>query len=119
MPRLVHVSADDIGYTRRRRGKRFQYLDEHGHAVHEQAELDRIQQLRIPPAWKKVWICKNPDGHLQATGIDSRGRKQYLYHEEWSRRSLLKNLTAWPGLRKHFLLFEKNSIPTEQGRLAI
>jgi DNA topoisomerase-1 len=87
MGRLVHVNSDDIGYRRKGRGKGFEYLDHHSKRITNKEELNRIKALRIPPAWKNVWICTNPDGHLQATGIDARGRKQYLYHEEWNKRS--------------------------------
>ncbi|MEP6795801.1 MAG: DNA topoisomerase IB [Saprospiraceae bacterium] len=85
--RLVHVSAESLGYTRKGRGKGFEYFDSEGKKTTDKNEINRIQKLRIPPAWKNVWICQNPDGHIQATGIDARGRKQYIYHEEWNRRS--------------------------------
>ncbi|MEP6646028.1 MAG: DNA topoisomerase IB [Saprospiraceae bacterium] len=87
MPPLVHVSVEDKGYRRKGRGKGFEYFDDDGRKVLGMEDLIRISKLRIPPAWKNVWICANPNGHLQATGMDVRGRKQYLYHEEWNRRS--------------------------------
>ena len=71
---------------RRRRGRGFQYLDERGRPIDAPDTLDRIRQLSIPPAWEDVWICADALGHLQATGIDSAGRKQYLYHERWRQR---------------------------------
>jgi DNA topoisomerase-1 len=63
--------------------KRFRYVDVHGRTVSDRAELQRIKALVIPPAWTDVWICPDPRGHLQATGRDARGRKQYRYHPRW------------------------------------
>src|SRR5207248_3226035 len=65
------------------RQNRFRYVDPHGRTVSDRAELQRIRALAIPPAWIEVWICPNPLGHLQATGRDARGRKQYRYHPRW------------------------------------
>ena len=84
---LVHVAADDYGISRKGFGKGFAYFGPESKKISDKGELVRFKNLRIPPAWKNVWICANPNGHLQATGIDARGRKQYLYHEEWTRRS--------------------------------
>ena len=81
---LTYVSDADPGYSRRRQGKGFTYLDEKGKGL-PQPERARIIDLVIPPAWKEVWICKDPDGHIQVTGRDSEGRKQYIYHPEWER----------------------------------
>lgn len=66
MPRLVHVSANDRGYHRKGRGKGFEYLDDNGKRLIDKTELTRIKTLSIPPAWKIVWVCENPGGHLQA-----------------------------------------------------
>jgi DNA topoisomerase IB len=66
-----------------RRGRGFAYLNESGGRLEDQAVLERLRVLAIPPAWKDVWICPDPLGHLQATGIDAAGRKQYLYHPRW------------------------------------
>jgi len=66
-----------------RRGRGFAYTDANGERVLDVATLARISQLTIPPAWREVWICADPYGHLQATGIDAAGRKQYLYHPAW------------------------------------
>ena len=71
------------GIRRIGRNKRFRYLDPSGRAVTEPETLTRIKSLVIPPAWTDVWICLNPLGHLQATGRDARGRKQYRYHPRW------------------------------------
>lgn len=107
MGRLVHVSGDEAGYQRKGRGKGFIYLDQNGHLITNKDELTRIKSLRIPPAWKNVWICANPDGHLQATGIDARGRKQYLYHEEWNRRSLANKFDHMAGFGRALPVIRK------------
>jgi DNA topoisomerase IB len=83
--RLRRVSADDPGWTRRRHGRGFVYLDEHGERL-AAADVARCRSLAIPPAWQDVWICPVPNGHLQAVGIDDAGRRQYLYHPEWRRK---------------------------------
>ena len=80
---LVYVSDAQPGIRRLRRGKHFSYRDADGQPVTQKAELARIRALAIPPAYEDVWICANPDGHLQATGRDARGRKQYRYHPDW------------------------------------
>lgn len=81
---LVYVSDDMPGIRRRRRGAGFRYLEGKNVAVSDPATLKRIQSLAIPPAWKEVWICPTADGHIQATGRDARGRKQYRYHPQWT-----------------------------------
>jgi DNA topoisomerase IB len=68
---------------RRRAGKGFTYLDEDGERIDDEDVIERIRGLAIPPAWEDVWICSDPDGHIQATGIDAKGRRQYRYHDEW------------------------------------
>jgi DNA topoisomerase-1 len=69
-----------------RRGRGFSFSDYDGTAIEDEETLERIRQLAIPPAWKEVWICPDPFGHIQATGYDEAGRKQYLYHERWQQR---------------------------------
>ncbi|MFC0438323.1 DNA topoisomerase IB [Kutzneria buriramensis] len=69
--------------TRRRRGRGFAYHHDDGSPVTDAATVDRIRALAIPPAWRDVWICPWPNGHIQATGTDDAGRKQYLYHAQW------------------------------------
>jgi DNA topoisomerase-1 len=86
MPRLRRVDCSEEGITRRRRGRGFEYRDAGGERIDDPEVLARIDALGIPPAWEGVWICPFPNGHLQATGSDAAGRKQYLYHEEWRRR---------------------------------
>ncbi|HEY2880630.1 DNA topoisomerase IB [Nocardioides sp.] len=92
MTRLRRSSADDPGWTRRRAGKGFVYLDHGGDRVSVE-EARRAKGLVIPPAWRDVWICPWPNGHLQAVGTDDAGRRQYLYHPEWrARRDAAKHL---------------------------
>jgi DNA topoisomerase IB len=81
--RLRRADTSRPGYTRRRRGKAFSYYDATGAALTDPAELERVKGLVIPPAWKDVWICPDPRGHIQATGTDAAGRRQYRYHEQW------------------------------------
>ena len=80
VPRLRRVDTGSPGYGRRRAGRGFVYLDEDGERITDDEVLTRIRELVIPPAWQDVWICPYPGGHIQATGVDQRGRKQYLYH---------------------------------------
>lgn len=85
MVRLRTVSAKDPGWSRRRAGKGFVYLDQLGVRLAPE-DKERCQLLVIPPAWGEVWICPFPNGHLQAVGTDDAGRRQYLYHPEWRRK---------------------------------
>jgi DNA topoisomerase-1 len=82
MPRLRRTFPDQPGWTRRRSGKGFVYLDEHGNRL-DADQAQRCKDLVIPPAWKDVWITPHPNGHLQAVGTDDAGRRQYLYHPQW------------------------------------
>src|SRR4051794_30918531 len=79
---LRYVSDREPGFARRRRGKGFQYTDADGRSLPRE-QVKRIEALAIPPAWTDVWICRSANGHLQATGRDARGRKQYRYHPRW------------------------------------
>jgi len=80
---LVYVDDARPGWRRERRGEDFAYFDEHGRPIRDEDALARVRRLAIPPAYEQVWICPLPNGHLQATGRDARGRKQYRYHPEW------------------------------------
>jgi DNA topoisomerase-1 len=80
---LRYVHDYQPGIARRTRGKQFYYTDADGKTIDDDDTLARIKSLVIPPAWSDVWICKHPLGHLQATGRDARGRKQYRYHPRW------------------------------------
>src|SRR5919197_1584582 len=80
---LRHVSDSRPGIARKRSGRGFTYLDPEGKTIRDRQELRRIKALAVPPAWTDVWICPDPRGHVQATGRDARGRKQYRYHQRW------------------------------------
>lgn len=104
---LVYSSDAEPGITRVRRCKNFAYRDSQGRWIKDEAQLARIRQLAIPPAYQSVWICAAPNGHLQATGRDARGRKQYRYHATWREERdsdkfdrLLQFAKALPGLRR-------------------
>lgn len=95
------------GISRRRAGGGFAYRDAAGRLVRDEETKARIRQLAIPPAWTAVWICPDPDGHLQATGRDARGRKQYRYHARWRERRgrdkfahMLEFAAALPRIRR-------------------
>ncbi|MBC7795082.1 MAG: DNA topoisomerase IB [Clostridia bacterium] len=104
---LRYVKPGEPGFTRRKRGKVFVLLEGSGKAVTHFDTLARFRHLAIPPAWRNVWICRDEHGHLQATGLDARGRKQYRYHASWAER---RNLTKFhrmlsfaetlPGMRQ-------------------
>ncbi|WP_353951963.1 DNA topoisomerase IB [Knoellia sp. S7-12] len=90
MTRLRTVAPQDRGWTRRRAGKGFTYVDDAGKRL-PQPDVERIRSLAIPPAWQDVWICSVPNGHIQAVGTDDAGRRQYLYHPDWrAKRDALK-----------------------------
>ncbi len=107
MPRLRQVNCSAPGFSRRRRGQGFEYLDEDDRRIAEPETIERIRDLAIPPAWKEVWICPHPRGHLQAVGTDGAGRRQYLYHDSWRHRRdqekfdhMLEFARALPELRR-------------------
>src|SRR5262245_53718220 len=77
---LRYVSDAGPGIRRRKAGEHFRYTGPDGQPIRDEDELRRLRSLRIPPAWKDVWICPIASGHLQATGRDAKGRKQYRYH---------------------------------------
>jgi DNA topoisomerase IB len=80
---LVRVDPSTPGLGRRRCGRGFRFLDIDGERITDPLELARIKALVIPPAWRDVWICPDPDGHIQAVGLDAAGRRQYRYHDDW------------------------------------
>jgi DNA topoisomerase I len=84
--RLRRADCAGPGIKRVRRGRGFSFSDLDGTSIEDEETLERIRQLAIPPAWKDVWICPDPSGHIQATGYDEAGRKQYLYHDRWQQR---------------------------------
>src|ERR1700753_3349407 len=80
---LVYVSDEEPGFRRRKAGKHFVFYDADGKRISDEKVVARIRRLAIPPAYRDVWICRYDNGHLQATGRDARGRKQYRYHAGW------------------------------------
>lgn len=80
---LRYVSDKSSGFFRQKVGKKFKYYDLEGKVIRDKNTLARIEGLVIPPAWDKVWICSKRNGHLQVTGVDDKGRKQYIYHPDW------------------------------------
>lgn len=105
--RLRRSDCSGRGITRRRAGRGFVYLDDDGNRIADEELLERIKGLVIPPAWREVWICPQVNGHIQATGFDEAGRKQYLYHEKWTTRrsaekfdSMLSFASGLAGLRR-------------------
>lgn len=93
---LVYVYCNEAGFTRVRTDSGFVYMDGN-RRLRDSVHLERIRRLVLPPAWEKVWICKRPEGHLQATGIDKAGRKQYRYHPGWVS---IRNQTKFYKLRE-------------------
>lgn len=81
---LIYATDNEPGISRRSKGKRFRYQLPSGRALKDTTTLKRIRALAIPPAWTEVWICPNANVHIQATGRDDRGRKQYRYHAAWA-----------------------------------
>jgi DNA topoisomerase IB len=109
-PRLRRSDCSAAGLRRVRRGRGFTYLDERGQRLRDSEQLLRIKALAIPPAWQEVWICPDPLGHLQATGVDAANRKQYLYHPRWRELRdrqkfdhMISFAKALPRLRKRML----------------
>jgi DNA topoisomerase IB len=92
--RLHRSDSSAAGIHRRRRGRGFSFEDAEGTPITDEGTLERIRDLTIPPAWKDVWICPDPLGHIQATGFDQAGRKQYRYHDRWDRRRAARKYAA-------------------------
>lgn len=84
--RVRRVDVNEPGFGRRGAGRGFSYLDRDGERITDREVIDRIKALAIPPAWRDVWICPDPCGHIQAVGTDDRGRRQYRYHDAWRKR---------------------------------
>ncbi len=105
---LRYVTYGGPGITRKRSGKGFVYLGTDGKPLKDKQHLERIKSLVLPPAWERVWICASPLGHLQAVGVDAKGRKQYRYHPRYREfrnetkfRKMQDFSRALPGIRKH------------------
>jgi DNA topoisomerase-1 len=107
--RYVHAEREK-GISRQRAGEGFAYRSADGRPLKDKATLARIAKLAIPPAWKDVWICPHPDGHLQATGFDARGRKQYRYNDDFRR---LRESAKF----EHILVFAR-ALPDIRARVA-
>lgn len=118
---LVYVNPDMPGIRRLKHGERFRYRDAKGRWLRDVDELSRIRMLAIPPAYTQVWICPLPNGHLQATGIDARGRKQYRYHADWR---VMKDETKFDRLEAFALALPRirarvaRDLQPEKGRKA-
>jgi DNA topoisomerase I len=126
MSRLRRADCSTKGIRRVRRGRGFTYVDEStGKRVADEETLGRIQGLVIPPGWEDVWICPHPNGHMQAVGTDTRGRKQYRYHDAWRARrdqekfdQMLEFARALPRIRRTTARHLRRAGPTRERVLA-
>jgi DNA topoisomerase I len=124
---LQYVNDNRPGYSRRAKGKDFDYLDTERKTIRDEQRLLRVKRLAIPPAWTDVWICPIPHGHLQATGRDARGRKQYRYHSRWrdvrddvKYGRLVAFSEALPGIRRRCARdLEQPGLPREKVLAAV
>jgi DNA topoisomerase-1 len=94
---MRHSSDSEPGITRRRKGTGWAYFDPTGKRITDRDEIERLNGIGLPPAYSEAWFCTGPDGHLQATGIDARGRKQYRYHPDFSAK---RSASKFDGLRE-------------------
>jgi DNA topoisomerase-1 len=122
---LRHSSDSEPGFTRKRIGRHWAYFDAEGHRITDRDEIDRLNAIGLPPAYTDAWFCADPDGHLQATGIDARGRKQYRYHPQFREKregqkyeGLLEFGKALPKLRRRVEHDLKRRTPTREAVLA-
>jgi len=106
-PVLRHSSDSEPGITRKRQGRYWAYFDADGERIKDRDEIDRLNAIGLPPAYEQAWFCADPDGHMQATGVDARGRKQYRYHADFRQKreaakyeGLLEFGKALPKLRR-------------------
>jgi DNA topoisomerase I len=123
---LVYGADDGPGITRKRTGDQFVYYDVHGKPIQDQAVIARINALAIPPAYEDVWICPDENGHIQATGRDARGRKQYRYHEQWNQvrdatkyQQLGEFAAALPRIRRRVARDMRNRTMTQEKVVAV
>jgi DNA topoisomerase-1 len=125
--RLRYVTDEQPGVRRRRAGRGFVYLDRRGRRITDERTLDRIRAIAIPPAWTDVWICPDAHGHLQATGRDARGRKQYRYHPDWREQQesdkyahLVEFGRALPDIRERVAAdYSRPGLPKEKVTAAV
>jgi DNA topoisomerase-1 len=122
--RLRRSDCSRKGFERIRRGRGFSYHHPDGKRLRDAEALLRIKELAIPPAWEDVWICPDPLGHLQATGVDAAGRKQYLYHQRWREMQDRKKFAhmvdfavALPGLRRRVLRTLRSGDEVDEARV--
>ncbi|MEY9155745.1 DNA topoisomerase IB [Bradyrhizobium japonicum] len=119
---LRYVSDSSPGYTRKRTGTTFTYYDKDGKRITDAAVVRRIKAIGIPPAYESVWICPSPNGHIQATGLDARGRKQYRYHPKWRElrdqnkyEHIIQFAAALPALRHRVAAdMKRDGLPREK-----
>ncbi|WP_369525450.1 hypothetical protein [Bradyrhizobium japonicum] len=119
---LRYVSDSSPGYTRKRTGTTFSYYDKEGKRISDAAVIRRIKSIGIPPAYESVWICPSPNGHIQATGLDARGRKQYRYHPKWRElrdqnkyQHIMEFAAALPALRERVVAdMKREGLPREK-----
>jgi DNA topoisomerase I len=119
---LRYVSDASPGYSRKRAGKSFSYYDKDGKRITNAEVLRRIKSIGVPPAYESVWICPSPNGHIQATGLDARGRKQYRYHAKWRElrdqnkyEHIMEFAAALPGLRRRVVTdLKRDGLPREK-----
>jgi DNA topoisomerase-1 len=123
--RLRRADCASAGISRRRRGRGWEYVGPRGRRIVDSATRERISALAIPPAWSEVWICPDPDGHLQAVGLDAAGRRQYLYHRRWRERRdqqkferMIEFARALPKLRRVAARHLLDETPTSERILA-
>ncbi|MGY3235531.1 DNA topoisomerase-1 [Bradyrhizobium sp. USDA 4448] len=119
---LRYVSDSTPGYTRKRTGTTFSYYDKDGRRITDATIIRRIKSIGIPPAYESVWICPSPNGHIQATGLDARGRKQYRYHPKWRElrdqnkyEHIIQFAAALPALRERVAAdMKRDGLPREK-----
>ena len=119
---LRYVSDSTPGYTRKRTGTTFSYYDKDGKRITDATIIRRIKSIGIPPAYESVWICPSPNGHIQATGLDARGRKQYRYHPKWREirdqnkyEHIIQFAAALPALRERVAAdMKRDGLPREK-----
>ena len=112
---LRHSSDSEPGYTRKRHGRYWQYFDEDGKRVTDRDEIERLNGVALPPAYDDAWFCKDADGHIQATGKDARGRKQYRYHPDFRAK---KDASKYDGCREFGVDYVVFQQPFPRPRLA-
>jgi len=125
MPRLRRSDSSGAGLHRVRAGRGFSYKDTAGHPIADSEMRKRIQQLAIPPAWTDVWIAPYPNGHIQATGVDAAGRRQYIYHPTWREQKdrikfdrALSLAESLPTARRRVTMDLRAEEPTRERALA-